>query len=803
MTQNANLLKPRWNKVLSDLWNNKMRTLLVVASIAVGVFAIGTIATTYVILAEDIGDRYGARNPANLDIYTDPFYEDLVRTIERVPGVLDAEGRQIITVRASQDGNDWQKIKLVGVTDFENVKINTLTLIEGQLNPDNRELLVSDDFLNTTGYQVGDQIQVEMPEGSKQPFPLVGIVSDQVTNGSDFLGGANAYISIKTMVWLGGGDHFNRLYVRVDGDSNDENHIEHISTIIEDKIERNNHTVYRVKTQRSNHHPMGSIILALLGVMAALGVLILVLSSSLIVNTLNALLSQHLRQIGVMKLVGARSPQILGMYLVLILAYGLVALLLALPLSSGAGYALASFITGYINGEIHDFRVIPAAIILQVLIALLIPLMAGFIPVKKGARTNVRQAITNDRNGNQPDSLGIITRFTDWVRWINRPILLSLRNTFRRKGRLALTIFTLTIAGAVFIAVFNVRTSMSTFMDQIGQHFQADITLSFSQPYPISRINQIVLPVPGVVGLEGWSAANVDIMAPDDTIVSTMQIMAPPADSNLVDPEMIAGRWILPDERMALVVSDSIYEDYPDLVPGDTLRVETPEDREEDWTVVGIFRFTGNMDEILAYADYKFISGLLDIPNQAMTFRVVTREHGYEEQAEIGRIIDQSLRDHDFLVNEVQVGTVTRTQITKGINILIVFLLVMALLTAFVGSIGLTGTMGMNVLERTREIGVMRAIGAIDREIIKSVVMEGGFIGLITWVLAVFLSFPISSFLLKIVSEAMLGSPLRLSLTFQGFLIWLVAVLGLSLVASILPARNAASLTIREVLSYE
>jgi len=340
-------------------------------------------------------------------------------------------------------------------------------------------------------------------------------------------------------------------------------------------------------------------------------------------------------------------------------------------------------------------------------------------------------------------------------------------------------------------------------MDQIGQHFQADITLSFSQPYPISRINQIVLPVPGVVGLEGWSAANVDIMAPDDTIVSTMQIMAPPADSNLVDPEMIAGRWILPDERMALVVSDSIYEDYPDLEPGDTLRVETPEDREEDWTVVGIFRFTGNMDEILAYADYKFISGLLDIPNQAMTFRVVTREHGYEEQAEIGRIIDQSLRDHDFLVNEVQVGTVTRTQITKGINILIVFLLVMALLTAFVGSIGLTGTMGMNVLERTREIGVMRAIGAIDREIIKSVVMEGGFIGLITWVLAVFLSFPISSFLLKIVSEAMLGSPLRLSLTFQGFLIWLVAVLGLSLVASILPARNAASLTIREVLAYE
>ncbi len=71
----------------------------------------------------------------------------------------------------------------------------------------------------------------------------------------------------------------------------------------------------------------------------------------------------------------------------------------------------------------------------------------------------------------------------------------------------------------------------------------------------------------------------------------------------------------------------------------------------------------------------------------------------------------------------------------QAVNILIVFLLSMALLTAFVGSIGLTGTMGMNVLERTREIGVMRAIGAVDLAIVKSVVIEGVFIGMISWAL--------------------------------------------------------------------
>ncbi|MCP5101618.1 MAG: FtsX-like permease family protein, partial [Chloroflexi bacterium] len=120
-----------------------------------------------------------------------------------------------------------------------------------------------------------------------------------------------------------------------------------------------------------------------------------------------------------------------------------------------------------------------------------------------------------------------------------------------------------------------------------------------------------------------------------------------------------------------------------------------------------------------------------------------------------------------------------------------------------VGSIGLAGTMGMNVLERTREIGVMRAIGAVDLEIIKSVVIEGMMIGLISWSMAVVLSFPISSVLLNIIGQAMLDGEIPLKITMDGFLIWLGVVILLSVVASIVPARSAARLTIREVLAYE
>jgi putative ABC transport system permease protein len=119
------------------------------------------------------------------------------------------------------------------------------------------------------------------------------------------------------------------------------------------------------------------------------------------------------------------------------------------------------------------------------------------------------------------------------------------------------------------------------------------------------------------------------------------------------------------------------------------------------------------------------------------------------------------------------------------------------------GSIGLTGTMSINVLERTREIGVMRTIGAVDMAILWSVIIEGLIIGLITWLLAIVLSFPVSCFLLKIIRKAMSDSAIALSFTPLGILLWLAVVIVLSVFASIMPARSAARLTINEVLAFE
>ena len=798
-----NILKPRWSKVFSDLWDDKTRTSLVVASIAVGVFAIGMIITAFVILSEDINYSYAAANPVNIEIWTDPFYEDLIRVIEKVPGVDDVEGRHILSIRAKRGDENWQGLSLIGVADIERSIINQLGTLEGVQFPGRDEVILSQDIMNNTGFQVGDEIEIELPDGSTHFLTVAGLVSDQTAARPDANPTSNAFVTLDTVRSLGLGNYFNRLLITVEGDGSNEEFIATVAAKVKDKMESHQREVYRTEENLSNVHPMTDTLLAMMGVLGALGVLITILSASLIINTLNALLTQQLRQIGIMKLIGARSFQILGMYMSLIVVYGVIALVVAVPLGTIAGNALASFVTDLMGAVLQGFRIVPIAIVVQVLIAFIIPLGAGFFPVNKGAKTNVRRAISNYRPGNQSASRSFLNSSGRWMRWISRPILLSFRNTFRKKGRLILTIFTLTIAGAVFIAVFNVRASMDNVMDQLMQHFLGDVTINFNQPYNKSKVERDLLAVPGVAGVEGWGGASGEILDQNGDLVTSLIIVAPPQDTQLLDPDIVAGRWLLPGEKKAMVISDTIYNNYPDLEPGDTLIVEITGNREEEWEVVGIYRFVDMLGDPMAYANFDFVADKVNLPNQATSFRITIEDAEVTSLQTLIQIIDRKLADKGYAVQSIQAGDIMRESAATGINTLVIFLLIMALLTAFVGSIGLMGTMSINVLERTREIGVMRTIGAVDFVIMQSVIIEGLVIGLITWILAIGLSYPISSVMLNIIGQSLAGSTFRLIFTTFGVFLWLAVVIVLSIIASIMPARNAARLTINEVLAYE
>jgi putative ABC transport system permease protein len=794
-------IRPRWKKVFSDLRDNKLRSLLVVASIAVGVFSVGMIAGSYAIISNDMSISYASANPANIRIWTDPFDDDLVNAINNLPGVKQAEGRQIVNVRARDVGEKWISLDLVGVSDFEEQQINLLIPSQGALVPSDREVLLERKVMDHLNIYVGEELEVQLPDGTRKLLPVTGFALDQSTSAGDFLAAPLGYVDMETLEWMGQSNSFNRLYVTLLENPNDEAVIRETSIRVSDKLEASGRQVYRTMISKTNEHPMGATVEAILGVLGLLGVLIVFLSSSLIANTLNALLNQHLHYIGVMKLIGARRVSIFGMYITLILAYGLIALLIAIPLGGQAAYALSELIADTMNFELLGYRIIPQAILLQAVISIAVPLIAGFLPVNSGSRVKVQKAISGDTQidaGNEP---GILERIGGRLHWISRPTLISLRNTFRRKGRLLLTLITLTMGGAIFIAVFNVQASLESYVSQIGNYFLADVSMNFDHPYRINEIEALARQVPGVHRVEGWAFQSAEALTADGRVADNLQILAPPAGSTLIDPLLVEGRWLQPGDRRSLAVSEDVWESFPDLKPGDSLKLNIG-GRHEDWTVVGIFKFIG-MDAIFGYATFEYISQQLNMANQSFSFRVVADQHGLAYQQELSSRLDRHFRDLGFRVNNVEAGLATLQTASEGLDILITFLLIMALLTALVGSIGLTGMMGINVLERTREIGVMRAIGAVDRQVIVTVVTEGLIIGIISWFFAALLSFPISAALSRIISQAIFNSPIDIVFTINGFLIWLSVVIVLSILASILPARNAVRLTIREVLAYE
>jgi putative ABC transport system permease protein len=811
------MMRPRWRKVFHDLTGSFSRTALVVLSIAVGVFSIGVIVGAYVIISHDMSASYAANNPMNIELRTTHFDNTLITVVNGMHGVKEAEGRYVFAMRARLPGSSqWVALNMVAIDNFAKMKINLMHPISGVDQPGKDEVLLERKALADLNVSVGDTLEFELDNGSIKSMKVAGIISDPSTGAGDFLAQPFAYITTSTLSYLHQPDTFNRLYVTLTTGQNDSQTLRQMSTTVSDKVSKNGVTVLRSRSSKTNEHPLASTVQAVLGILLALGILILFLSSSLIANTLSALLNQHLRHIGVMKLVGARRNQVFQMYIILILAFGVIALLIAVPLGGQGAYALSAFIANKINFSLLGYRIVPLAFIVQIVVGLAVPLLAGLLPVLNGSRITVLRALSGEMVGEEKkrdpgfkhrDSfmerlqLGFSRLLARRGVHIPRPLLISLRNTFRRKSRLVLTLFTLTMGGAIFIAVFNVRVTLHDYIGQIGRYFLADVSLDFDTIYRLDKVEMAARQIPGVVAVEGWAFVSAEALYPDGTTADNISILAPPVNSTMIAPVLISGRWLLPGDNKAITVGEGILTKFPDLKPGETLHLKV-NGKEDDWLVVGIFQFVSQQGTI-AYSTYEYISNLTHITNQAFSFRIVTDKHNPAYQQMMADRIDAYYRAQGFHVNQARTGTSTLKTASDSLDILVTFLLIMALLTALVGSIGLTGTMGMNVLERTREIGVMRSIGAEDREIMRTVIVEGLVIGSISWILGALLSYPITYLLSSIISSAIFQSQIAVHFTFTGFLIWLLVVLALSAVASILPARKAAKLTIREVLAYE
>jgi putative ABC transport system permease protein len=379
---------------------------------------------------------------------------------------------------------------------------------------------------------------------------------------------------------------------------------------------------------------------------------------------------------------------------------------------------------------------------------------------------------------------------------------LSLRNVFRRKARLALTLISLVLGGAIFIGVYNMWASFDKVIEDIQGYFMADINTSFGRYYRFEEVASIAENVAGVSSVEGWTEYPGTLISDKEEAGTQILFVAPPSTSTLIDPVITGGRWLQTGDENAVVIGNHLLQIFPDLKLGDTLRIEI-DGQETTWHIIGFYTITGNVGVPFLYVNYEYLSQLVGLPGQVYSLRVLTNEHDAATQKRVNEQLKTAYEARGIQVGETQLGTEFIESQKSFTDILVYFMLTMATLIAVVGGLGLMGTMSINVLERTREIGVMRAIGASNSDIQWIVIVEGMVIGLISWAISILFSIPITNILCFGVGMQILTAPMPPVYGASGIIAWLIFTLVLATIASALPARRASRLTVRDTLAYE
>jgi putative ABC transport system permease protein len=350
------------------------------------------------------------------------------------------------------------------------------------------------------------------------------------------------------------------------------------------------------------------------------------------------------------------------------------------------------------------------------------------------------------------------------------------------------------------MAVVNVRTSLLQTIDDIVEYWKFDITVNFNQPYRLGRLELLAKSVPGVQAVEGWGSAGSFRIRPDGSEGEDIYLEAPPAGSTMINPTVVQGRWLLPGDENALVVSASLLTDEPDLRVGGPLTLDI-NGEETTWNIVGAVRIAQPVP--FAYTNYDYLASLIGGTGRVSTLDITTDRHDPAYRTQVAEALEAVFTDAGLNVGGVQTISQIRASIEVLFNIIITLLMSMVILLAIVGAIGLAGTMSLNVLERIREIGVLRAIGASNGAVLQVVIVEGVLIGMLSWAIGALLALPVGKVIASAIGKVTLNADVSYTVSIAGIFLWLAIVTVISAVASFFPAQQAADLSVREVLAYE
>ena len=801
------MLSPRWRKLRGDVEQANGRILMMIVAIAVGVIAVASVSTAYTILTREIKRNYLATNPAAALIDVDSSDPSLVEGASAQPGIAAAEAAGRLTGRIEVRPNEWVPLLLFVVPTFRDTRISTVRLDSGRWPTSSDGIMLERTAVSVANTAIDQTIHVQTPHGATRALRVAGVVHDPSLAPAWQEQTVYGYVTPATVSFLGEDPSLHILKMTVKDATSDPARVERAAIGVADWLRRTGHSVGEIRVP-PHQHPHQGMMTSVVRMLLVFSLLTLLLSAILTATLTASLLAPQVRQIGVMKTIGARSAPIMRIYAVLIAAIGVLAVAIGLPLGIVAGCALAENTARMLNLELASRSVPVWLYVIQVLIGVGLPLAAALIPIKIAAGRTVRGTL---------DDFGV--RFSGGpgraVQWISRlcgqdPALVqAIRNLVRHRARLALTLGLLATAGAMFMTSINVRAAWQRNLVEAGVERHFDAEFQFTHAQPKADVLTTVSLVPGVRRVEPWSIESTSLARQDGfRVVRTypdgghrsLSLQAVPRDSTFLTPRIIAGHWLSASDTGGVVVNEQALSMLPRISIGDRIHL----------VVRGVpaqLRVTGLVREHLTQATVYMSPDLFeqktDEPGLTEGIRVALESADERSVDEHIVSIEGALENSGVTVTQTSSQARLARALGGHLFILIFTLVVMSVLMAIVGIMGLGSAMTISVLERTRELAVMRVIGAGAWTIRRAVVGEAVLIGVLSTGASLVLSVPLTIFVDWVVGIASFGPALGTSLSADAMPLWvLITVIG-AVTASAYPSWRASRLTIREALAFQ
>ena len=769
-------------KSIADVTRRRLRTMLVVLGIAVGVLGLTAINITSNSLNESIAFSTNRSSAPDFSFNVQAVDASLAATLAGVPNVK--------TVQFDTEYNTrWHtsttpvSIGIVAYADFHDVKINTFELTSGRL-PGTGEVVMESSDRQLQNFAIGDRVSVETASGLQQ-LRIVGTVRTLGQPGAGFLSFATAYMSADGLSRITGINSANHIDVQL----RDTRQVNATARALANVLRVHHVVIFSAFTPGSNTVQTASN--AVFAIMRVLAIIALILTSFLIINTVTTLIAEQIKIIGAMKALGGTRQKVMRSYLLSVSIYGVIGTILGIGLGIFAGYEFLLYLTNLFTLDLGAFQVPLSALLTSVAVGISVPLLAALLPLWLGTKITVREAMTSYgvSNGKHAPFRTPGQR----TMWIPQTTRLGMRSMFRKRGRAVLTLVALMISGIAFLSVSATADSFTTGLNQFVDTYHMDALVA-THPLPYDQLRAQILSVPNVARVERF----------DDQFVNTqgrqVDLEGVETDTHLYHYRLLAGRWFRGDEPGVLVISD-LAAGKLHVKVGDKLTFSNATDS-TTWTIVGeVIDHNDSLAGGVAITTIDNLYAFAKLPaNLAAGFMIQARDSSPQAVERMANALDTTLTRSGAgpnirTVQQIMANNQDQFQIVTAI------LYAVSVIIGLVGLLGLFNTLTISVLERRREIGILRSMGASGWRVARVFWTEGISLAVVAWIAALVVGIPAAYAFVNFIGSVLL--PLPFTFAPITLAIMLVFILLIATLASFAPALSAARVRVSDILRYD